>query len=172
MALGPQYLLYLIPLVFAVLLLAHIFLAVAGIIKGFQFNALNNKWNKLMPERQALRSLTREYETSSASAAVIRQLNMRRLNWSEKLNALSLNLPAGIWFNELSLARKDFILRGSVISLQKEEMSLLNKFVDNLKKDPGFFKDFQNLELNSAQARTIGGYDIFDFILTGRLKSR
>src|SRR4030042_2205491 len=134
--LGPQYFLYAIPLVFGVLIFAHIFLAAAGIIKGYQFGVMNNKWKKLAPQREALKSLTEEYEMSSASAGIIRQLNMRRLNWSENLNKLSLDLPAGIWFKELSLSRNDFILKGSVVSLEKEEMSLVNKLIDKLKKDP------------------------------------
>jgi hypothetical protein len=97
---------------------------------------------------------------------------MRKLNWSEKLNKLSLNLPSGIWFNELSVSKKDFILKGSVLSLQKEEMNLVNKFIDSLKKDMVFFKDFTRLELSSIQMKTVVGYDVFDFVLTGKLKSR
>jgi Tfp pilus assembly protein PilN len=147
----------------------HVFLAAAGLFKSYQLKVLNNKWNKLAPQREMLKNLTKEYEVLSADARIIQQLNLRRLNWAEKVNKLSLDLPAGIWFNELSFSRKDFILKGSVISLQKEEMNLVNKFIYNLKKDVAFFKDFSNLELSSVQIRTVGGYDIFDFVLAGKL---
>jgi len=58
---------------------------------------------------------------------------------------------------------------GELISLQKEEMNLLNKFIDSLKKDNMFFKDFSALDLSSVQIRSLGGYDILDFSLTGIL---
>ena len=165
-----QYFLYLIPLAFGILIFMHLYLSAVGIIKNYQFSALNNKWKKLQPQREMLKNLSKEYEVLSADAKVIQQLNIRRLNWSEKLNKLSLDLPSGIWFNEIALSRKDFILKGSVISLQKQEMSLINKFIDNLKKDAAFFKDISDLELSSAQIKAIGGYDVFDFILTAKLK--
>jgi Tfp pilus assembly protein PilN len=101
---------------------------------------------------------------------MIQQLIGQRINWAEKLNKLSLNLPSGVWFNEIQVNSKEFILKASVISLQKEEMNLINAFIDNLKNDKDFFKDFNNLELNSAQKRVIGGYDVTDFILVGILK--
>ena len=52
-----KYFLYLIPLVFAVLILAHICLAAVGIVKSLQFSQLNNKWKKLEPQRELLNNL-------------------------------------------------------------------------------------------------------------------
>ena len=89
----------------------------------------------------------------------------------KKLNRLSLDLPSGIWFNEISAnLKKEFILRGSVVSLKKEEMLLINQFIDNLKKDTDFFKDFSKLEMTSAQSGEIGGYEVNDFVISGVLK--
>jgi len=166
-----RHILYLIPLAVGILIFVHLYLAAVGIIKSCQFNTLNNKWKKLQPQREMLKKLTNEYQVLSADAKVIEQLNMRRLIWSEKLNKLSLDLPGGIWFNEFTLSRKDFTLKGSVISLEKREMSLINKFIDNLKKDAVFSKDITGLELSSAQMRTSAGYDIFDFTLTAKINS-
>jgi len=56
------------------------------------------------------------------------------------------------------------------VSLQQEEMNAINKFMDNLKKDSVFLKDFSNLELTSVQKKVIGGYDIADFVLSAKLK--
>jgi Tfp pilus assembly protein PilN len=141
-----------------------------SIAKNYQFGALNRKWQSLEPERKKLENFNKGYRLSVDDAKVMQQLIIQKLNWSEKLNKLSLDLPSGVWFNELSLRGKNFVLKGSALSLQKEEVSLINQFMDNLKKDTNFFKDFISLELSSVQRRVIAGYDVIDFILTGALK--
>jgi Tfp pilus assembly protein PilN len=167
-----KYFLYLIPLVSAVLILVHICLAAVGIVKGLQFSQLNNKWKKLQPQRELLNNLKKEYDVVASNAELIQELNSRRLNWSEKLNRLSRDLPSGIWFNEILVSRKDFVLKASVVSLQKEEMSLINKFMDSLKNDTRFLIDFNKLELGLVQKKSVGGYDVVDFILTAKLKAK
>ena len=167
-----KYFLYLIPLVFAVLIFAHICLAAVGIAKNLQFGQLNSKWKKLQPQRELLNNLKKERDVVRSGAKVIQEMNSRRLNWSEKLNRLSQDLPSGIWFNEILVSRKDFVLKASVVSLQKEEMSLINKFIDSLKNDTRFLRDFDKLELGSVQKKSLGGYDVVDFILTAQLKAK
>ena len=167
-----KYFLYLIPLVFAVLILAHICLAAVGIVKSLQFSQLNNKWKKLQPQRELLNNLKKEYDVVASNAELIQELNSRRLNWSEKLNRLSQDLPSGIWFNEILVSRQDFVLKASVVSLQKEEMGLINKFMDSLKNDTRFLIDFNKLELGLVQKKSVGGYDVVDFILTAKLRAK
>jgi len=167
-----KYFVYLIPLVSAVLILLHICLAAVGIVKTFQFSQLNNKWKKLQPQRELLNNLKKEYDVVASNAKLIQELNSRRLNWSEKLNRLSQDLPSGIWFNEILVSRQDFVLKASVVSLQKEEMSLINKFMDSLKNDTCFLIGFNKLELGPVQKKSVGGYDVVDFILTAKLKAK
>lgn len=167
-----EYFLYLIPLILCILICVHIFLAGLTFTKNSQLCRLNNKWNSLEPQRKILEGFNKEYAITSEDALIIKQLIERRISWSEKLNKLSLLLPSGIWFNDISISPKDLTLSGSVVSLQKEEMNLIKKLIDNLKNDASFFKDFTNLELGSMQRKTIGGYDVLDFILVAILKSR
>ncbi|MDD5166142.1 MAG: hypothetical protein PHQ57_01990 [Candidatus Omnitrophica bacterium] len=165
-------LLYLIPVILAVFICVHFYLAVASIVKGSQIRALKNKWAGLEAKRKTLEDLKKEHMAVSSDASFLQQLTSQRIDWAQKLNRLSLDLPSGVWFMDLSTGRRDLVLKGAAVSLQKEEMTLINKFIDNLKKDPLFFKDFSALELTSYQRRVIGGYDIVDFVLTGIFKSR
>ena len=167
-----KYFLYLIPFIFGILICAHIYLTILIIAKNSQLYILNKKWQSLEPQRKTLENFNKEYAIFSQDALAIKELTEQRINWSQKLNKLSLDLPSGIWFNEISVLGKDFILQGSVVSLQKEEMSLIKKLIDNLKNDPDFFKDFNTLELSLAQKKTIGSYEVVDFILTGTIKSK
>lgn len=165
-----KYIIYLIPLVLGILICAHIYLGLAYFVKNSQLRHLANKWRGLEQQRKELEVFNSEYALSNEDTKALEQIYQARINWAQKLNLLSLGLPSGVWFNEISLSPKEFILQGTVVALQKEELALLNKLISYLKNAPDFFKDFNNLELSSVQKKTIGGYDIFDFILQGDLK--
>lgn len=165
-----EYLLYAIPLLFGLFVFTHIYLAAITLIKNKQLSALKNKWQALDAERKKSDNLNQEAKTSTQEAAFIQGLIERRITWAEKLNKLSLKLPAGVWFTELSVSGKDFILQGAVVSPEKRHMNLIKKLIDSLKNDTGFFKDFSSLELGSVQQKVIGSYDIVEFILLGAVK--
>lgn len=168
----PSYLLYLIPVFFGLLVCIHIYLAIAGVVKSQQLRLLDNKWKSLEARRKEVAEFKKEFEASADSISAIEQFTNQRINCAEKLNKLSLYLPNGVWFVDLSLDGKILILKGSTVSMLREELSLINNFMDSLKKDNAFFGDFNSLELSSIQRRVIGSYDIVDFILTGTLKSK
>jgi hypothetical protein len=87
------------------------------------------------------------------------------------MNRLSSYLPDGIWFNSMFINSKSLTLRCSVVSLQREEMSLITDFINRLKQDKDFFSGFSGLELSSVEKRTLGVYDIVDFSLTANIKT-
>lgn len=159
-----------IPIIVGVLIFIHLYLGAVSIIRNRQLRLLKHKWEELEPHRKTLDSLKEESIMLSQDALAIQRLAGARIIWSEKLNKLSLNLPNGIWFNELSVSSGELLLEGSVVSLEKEEVNLVNKFIDNLKNDSAFFKDFNNIELSSVQRKTIGGYEVVDFLLLCALK--
>lgn len=168
--LEPMTLFYLLPIIFSLLIVVHIILAVVNIKNNYQLNALNKKWQALEPQRKILQASREEYDTLSADLKEIKQLAAGRINWAEKLNMISLGLTSGVWLNELSLSGNKFFLSGSALSLQKQEMSLINKLLTNLKNNPDFFRGFNSLDLDSVQKRTVGGYEIADFTFRGSLK--
>lgn len=151
---------------------AHIFFAAAAIFKNAQLNSLNQRLLALAPQEKELAEFNKEYSAVSQSTGFVRMLTGKRILWAQKLNKLSLNLPPGIWFNDISINAKDITIQGSVVSLEKKEVGLINKLLDNLKADSEFFGDFVNFELTGVQKKNIGGYEIADFILTGTLKPR
>lgn len=159
------------PLLGAILVIINIFLILFSIIQGGQLRALNNKWNSLESQRNNLQAYKKEADGAASGEKSIQQLVKDRITWSERLNKISLYLPSGLWLDEMVInSGKDFLVRGSVISLQKEEMGQINKFIDSLKNDSSFFEIFAGLELSSMQSRSVSGYDIVDFVLTGSLK--
>jgi len=168
----PVYLLYIIPALLALLVCVHVYVAVTDAVKGRQLASLDNKWRSLEQRRKEAAEFKKEFDAVTNNINTIQQLTSQRVNCAEKLNKLSLYLPKGVWFLDLVLDQKNMVLKGSVISPQKEELNLINGFIDSLKKDYGFIKDFNSLELSSIQRRMIVSYDIVDFILTGAQKAK
>ncbi|MDD5476640.1 MAG: PilN domain-containing protein [Candidatus Omnitrophica bacterium] len=163
---------YAIPVLLGLFVLAHFYFAVISIAKGGQLASLKRKWTALEPQKKIVDEFNQQYSLTSQDASLTQLLTSQRILWAQKLNKLSLNLPAGVWFNDISLVKQNLTIQGSVISLKMEELNLINKLLDSLKADNGFFKDFAGLELSSVQKRSIGSYDVADFVLTGTLKSK
>lgn len=167
-----NYLSYLVPLILGVLVLVHIYLLILGSMKSYQLQALKKEWSRLEPQGKALENLKKESEALSQNAISMQQLSERKIKWAEKMNKLSLDLPPGIWFTQIVISSKELVLNGSVVSLQKEEMAILNKFLSSLKSDKDFIKDFSKMELGSVQRRMVGSYDVMDFVITCPLIQR
>lgn len=172
-AFNPERLfIYAIPALLALFIFMHVFFVVITIFKNAQVSSLNRQLLVLGPQKKVLDEFNKEYSAASQDASFSRLLIKQRILWAQKLNKLSLYLPAGVWFTDIKLSSKNINIQGSVISLQKEEVGLINKLLDNLKADAEFSKDFVALELDNVQKKNIGGYDIADFVLSGALQSR
>ncbi|MDD5129490.1 MAG: hypothetical protein PHS66_00335 [Candidatus Omnitrophica bacterium] len=163
---------YAIPVMLAVFILAHFYYAVLLISKNGQLVSLNRKWLDLAAQKKQLDEFNREFSSVSQDAGLMQQLNRQRVLWAQKLNILSLSLPGGVWFNDIVFNAGSLTIKGSVVSLKKEEVGLINELLNRLKTDPGFSKDFSNFELSSVQKRSFGGYDIADFVLVGVMRSK
>jgi Tfp pilus assembly protein PilN len=165
--LDTKYLVYLVPLILCILVPINVMLGIVGLSKGYHYATLNRTWKGLETQRRSVDVFRKEHDISSVDTKAVQQLMAQRVNVAEKLNKLSLLVPAGVWFQELSFSNKAFTLKGTVVSLKKEEMALLNKFLDSLKHDAGFVKSLSGVELSSVQRSVIGGYDVVDFVFTG-----
>ena len=167
-----QLFIYAIPAMLLLFILAHFYFTAFLISKNGQLASLNRKWLDLAGQKKTLDEFNQEFSATLGDTSVLAQLSRQRILMSQKLNMLSLYLPAGIWFNDILLDSVNLTIKGSVISLQKEEVNLLNKLLENLKTNSEFSKDFSSFELSNVEKKNIGGYDIADFILSGALKAK
>lgn len=167
-----KYALYALPLAFVVLIAAHIYLFAFQQMKNMTLSSLERTWKAMEPQRKSLEALKKESSMLLQDVKVIQDLSLKRITWADKLNKLSLYLPSGVWFTDISITSKDFILKGSVISLDKDELTLINNFLDRLKADKAFFNNFENIELSSIERRGVGSYEVADFTLNGKLKTK
>lgn len=161
-----------IPVLLVLFVITHIYFGIVTISKNSQLTALNKKWTAFAPQKKVLDEFSQQNSTASQDAGITQLLIKQRILWAQKLNKLSLNLPPGVWFNDIAFNKQVITIQGSVISLKMEELNLINKLLDSLKADNEFYKDFSSLELSNVQKRTVGTYDISDFVLQGVLKSK
>jgi len=166
----PEIFLLIILSVFSLLVIIHLYLGARLLFKSLHYRSLNRQWVQLESQRKMADEWKQEHKVNSQHSEYVRGLISQRVTVSDKMQILSDALPKGIWFNRLSLKQKEFLLEGSVISLKKDQMSLLNLFLNFLNKDKRFSKDFVRLELGRMSMRTLGGYPVMDFVLEGGLK--
>ena len=163
-------LLFILPAAFGLLVIVHLFLGGFLLLKSLQHKILNKKWTQLSSQFQKVNEWKRQYNISSQQIEQMDKMLAQRITISDKMQILSKVLPNGIWFNHLNLNNKEFNLKGSVVSMTKNQMHLLNLFLNRLKEDELFFKDFVRLELGHMSMRILGGFSIMDFILEGNLE--
>ena len=169
-AILPQLLCYILPAVFGLLVVIHLYLGILFIVRTQQDKLLNKRWTQLGLERQKVEEWKKQYAISSQQAEQVKKILAQRITVSDKMQVMIFALPNGVWFNRLNLKQKGFHLEGSVVSLQKDQMRLVNLFLKQLKEDKQFCKDFARLELGRMAMRTLGGFSIMDFVLEGDLK--
>ena len=154
----------------SILVILNLYLLISNTLAGGELKALNSKWVNLETQRKTLDVFQKEKSVFASNDKLMQQILVNRISWSEKMNKLSLKLPSGVWFNELVANRKELVIKGSMFSTEKQEVFSLNKFVDDLKADPKFSKEFEKIEISSLQRKRIGGYDVVDFVLSAKLK--
>ena len=157
-------LLYLFPVTLAAVVFVHCVLAVVQFVGFARLNAFNTRMKALEPQRKELES--RRLAASDPGKLAIDSFAAESIPWSMKLNSLSGHVPAGVWFTDLAVSPKSMVVRGTVVSLEEDEMAAINNFMSKLRGDPAFMKWFGALELGPLGSRMLGSYSVTDFILT------
>ena len=89
---------------------------------------------------------------------IIDELVRKNTPWSICLYKLSKHLPSGIWFEELSLKKDLFTIKGKVVSREDNDLSILNLYLNRINQDGRFRSvnlsdikkiDFRNQEVTS-----------------------
>ncbi|MCX5711947.1 MAG: hypothetical protein NTY47_02610 [Candidatus Omnitrophica bacterium] len=163
---------YAVMLVVILLACLNLYVITRNTGAALKLKSLSSQWSGFEQKRKSIEAFQKESSELLGSDKAMQQVVTARVVWSEKMNKLSLDLSYGVWFNELTVNRKELIIKGSILSLDKQEMGLLNKFIDDLKKDQQFSRDFEKLDISSLQRKQIGGYEIADFVFTAKLKTK
>jgi hypothetical protein len=165
-------LVYLLPVVLVIVLITHMYLGIVYATRNEVLASLEKRWHTMEPQRLEVMGLKSELDATSSEARIVQGYMAKRVLLAPKLNKLSLDLAPGIWFNNVEFGRKDLVVKGSVVSLKSDEIDMINTFLEDLKKDRDFNNDFSSVDVGALQRKTLGSYDVVDFVLTATLSPK
>lgn len=156
-------------LVILIIFAIHILLFFLSMYKKVQVAALNKTWETMQPQFKEIDALRKNLEAERSKVKIREYVLKRDFYWTDFLNKINKAVPKGLWLNHLSLSDTGLVIEGSVFSFGTEEVSLVNKFFDELKSDGFFIQYFNKFNLDSVQRRSIKDYEILDFLLTAQI---
>ena len=165
-------LIWVVPVLAGVLVFVHLYLGVAQIGAAMERAALEKKLAGFQPQMGSLKGFKERFEIVSQDDNVMRDLAAKNIPWSKKLNRLSLDLPVGIWFRELSANDRQLVVSCSAVSPEGDQVELIKLFMSSLHDDPDFYGDFTGFDMGSVQKRMMGSFEVADFTVTLEEKPR
>ena len=154
----------------AALILLHVgLLSLAG-LKKIQVISLRVSWNRMAPQFKQYVALRDEIKGIEKELGSLKGTTMRPASLTEILSTLVNAVPKGLWLDRFSFTSGGLVIQGSVISQSQNEMTIIGKFLQELRTNPTFGALFEKIDLNSVQRRTIKSYDVVDFVVVGALK--
>ena len=148
----------------------HLMFFVLNVYKKAQLSSLDNAWEKAQPQFKEIEVLKNSLAIKREKAKVMEQILGRNIYFTEFFDKINKAIPKGLWLNRLSFSYDGLVIGGSVFSFGTEEVSLVNKFFNELKNDEFFISNFNNFNLDSVQRRVIKEYEVLDFLLTAEIK--
>ncbi len=153
--------------VIALLIFLHIGLISLAIVKKVQIMAMRSTWNKMEPQSKETAAIRKEIKDIESKSAVIKSAVTRNASLTEMLSSLNVSVPRGLWLESFAYGDSGLVIQGSVVSLEQNEMTIIGKFLQDLKANKVFQSVFSKIELSSVQRRTIKAYDVVDFVFIG-----
>ncbi len=156
--------------VLIVFIFLHLCLLSLALVKEVQILSLKGSWGKVEPQSKDSVSIKAEIKDLEAKANSMKDVLTHKANTTELLSGLGLSVPKGLWLERFTYSNDGLMIQGSVVSLTQNEMSIIGKFLQDLKSNKTFASLFAKIELNSVQRRTIKTYDVVDFVVVGEIK--
>ncbi len=156
-------------------LLFWLILGALSFFLGHKINYLKKTISKIEADWKNTEPLTKERDALikhkkelNGFLALLREGFKRDIFWSEKLAAFASLVPQEVWLKEISLEQNIALNVGASVGGLKTDEELLNKinsFIEGIRKDSAFFKDFQNLVLLEINKAGGSSQNIMDFKL-------
>jgi len=169
--------------VFAWLILGILWLIFVLTINGYKrkLSGIEAEWKNTQPVLEERTYLIQYGRSLNAFLAFLKEHIKKGIFWSEKLIALSELVSEEIWFNEISLRKETkegqenmFLDISASVGYLKSDEAMLNKindFIEQIKKDRVFFKDFDILSLIDIN-KAMGKERFMNFRFSLSLKNR
>ena len=164
-----------------------------------QISSLEKTWQELAPKKTELDSIKKRISTTSKKAQVIEYLIDKRMSWARLLGELSDSVTNDVWLTSLSYDEKieapeketsrdssknkikskpktyktsTLTISGSASGKGEEGTAYIARFIQSLKNNKDFFKNFSDVELVSIKQGSVADLDVMNFKLACRFKQK
>jgi lambda repressor-like predicted transcriptional regulator len=159
--------------------IAGIYLRVETIYRKRSLSNITQEYIQAEELTKKIKSLKEEGSKLKEDTDTLNTYLKRNLLWSEKLAQLRSLIPKEVWLSRLSLEKKavkdsyisSLFLKGSLIPQDRTSpIGTLSMFINGIKEDKAFFKDFDNLILSDFLTETYKKTEIMTFLLEMPIK--
>lgn len=152
------------------LVILHLLLAVVWVYKKAQIVYLKRAWAQLDMQYKSSSAFKKEIQDLLAKIRNVETVVARQVSLTEVLSGLNAAVPKWLWLDRFNFSNQRLVIQGSVVSMTQNEMTIIGKFLQDLKSSKAISDSFPKIELTSVQRRLIRNYDVVDFVLTGEMK--
>jgi len=141
-------------------------------LKGMgRLSSFKNHWEKVLPVKNDIDAMNKESGELKMKTKTLSDITTKKtVLWAPKFNAISDDLPRGLWLRKIILDKASLTMEGSVVSKTQNEINNVGLFVSTLKQNDTFMKDFSTLDVNSIQRGKNNAVDVTDFTVMAKLK--
>jgi len=153
------------------LLTVHLVLGAIWLAGMGRLSSERANWQKLLPDKAVLDAINNESKDLKKKINTISDMTIKKtVLWAPKFNAISDDLPKGLWIRKMTLDKIGLSMEGSVVSRTQNEINNVGLFLSALKQNDDFMKDFSSLEVNSIQRGKTNAVEVTDFTVMAKLK--
>lgn len=135
---------------------------------------IQQKQNQIWDIKEQIRKLQQQGKNLSKTDIMsLAKLESGRIFWAEKFMELSKVLPTDMAITRLIFKNDALTIEGvSRIFLGEREFDVINRFIDRLRNDEVFSRDFEDVKFSKFSRVTVLKQDIVEFEIVARVKSR
>jgi len=148
------------------------------VLSGFlhiQINKGNVVFKNISPKFEELKKFKNDTISLSQKTANISEASKRDIFWWQKLNNISDAVPNGLWLTNLFIEKKnitqdkqkttnyELIIDGNISPFLANHTEVLKNFIENLKNNPDFIKDFTLIDIMNLQRTQAGDREVVTF---------
>ncbi len=149
----------------AALLLFNIFIPAWGQFNRLMLKRFEDIYSRMRPQIGQVDEVNGRIQRVKELEAIVSGLSGQRTLLAQKLNIISDSLPSGVWLSGVSFGDGVCEIKGRCVSSSAQEMAGVKQFLSALKGQPQFSAGLGQLELKSAQRKSLGAAEVIDFSL-------
>ena len=117
----------------------HLILGIGWMMGMTRLTYENAQWQKILPEKTEIDSMNKESTALSRKIKTLSDMTTKKaVLWAPKFNAISDDIPRGLWIRKMTLDKSGLTIEGSVVSKTQNEINNVGLFLATLKKNDNF----------------------------------